>query len=104
MFSGVLLKVGYDVFDYAPLFTYVKTKLMRKEHEGADVPMVAHVDMLFIIGTTVVTILVNLNIAVAAFTGGFYLARLFRLKIPDMPTPNQVKNANEIADADMVKA
>jgi len=100
VFSGVLLKVGYDVFDYAPLFTYIKTKLMGKEHTSGDVPTVAHVDMLFIVGTTVVTILVNLNIAVAAFTGAFYLAKLLKINIPDMPIPNQVKKLNQIADVE----
>merc|ERR1712226_885277 len=76
VFSGVLLKVGHDVFDYEPIFNYIKCTVLRKAHPGGNSPVVSHLDVLFIIGTTVVTIVVNLNIAVAFFTVAFYLARL----------------------------
>merc|ERR1712146_467829 len=79
VFSGVLLKVGHDVFDYVPVIMYIKCTLLRKAHPGGAAPVVAHLDFLFILGTTMVTIYVNLNVAVASFTGVFYLAKLLKV-------------------------
>jgi SulP family sulfate permease len=92
VFSGVLLKVGYDVFDYAPIAAFVKHTVLRQAHPGGDVPVVSIIDMIFIIGTTLVTIFVNLNIAVVSFTVAFYLGRLVRIPIPDMPLLEEEKN------------
>merc|ERR1712072_633440 len=99
VFSGVLLKVGHDVFDYEPVFNYVKCTILRKAHPGGNSPVVSHLDVLFIVGTTVVTIVVNLNIAVASFTVAFYLARLVKINVPDMPTSDRLKEMNETEDA-----
>merc|ERR1712072_1502218 len=104
VFSGVLLKVGHDVFDYEPVFNYVKCTLMRQAHPGGNSPVVSHLDALFILGTTVVTILVNLNIAVASFTVAFYLARLVKINVPAMPTADKLKQMNETEDAKQVQA
>lgn len=104
VFSGILLKVGHDVFDYEPVFNYVKCTLLRKAHPGGNSPVVSHLDMLFIIGTTVVTIVVNLNIAVASFTVAFYLARLAKINVPDMPTADKLKEMNENENAKQVLA
>jgi SulP family sulfate permease len=95
VFSGVLLKVGHDVFDYEPIFNYIKCTVLRKAHPGGNSPVVSHLDVLFILGTTVVTIVVNLNIAVASFTVAFYLARLAKINVPDMPTADKLKEADE---------
>jgi len=92
VFSGVLLKVGYDVFDYAPIASFVKYTALGGSHPGGDVPVVSPVDMLFILGTTLVTIFVNLNIAVVSFTIAFYLGRLVRIPIPDMPLMEEEKD------------
>lgn len=81
VFSGVLIKVGYDVFDWQPLKIY-----FRELREGAvpnatsktTRPMVTHLNMFFILGTTLVTVLVNLNVAVIAFTALFYAIKLAR--------------------------
>jgi SulP family sulfate permease len=99
VFSGVLLKVGHDVFDYEPVFNYVKCTILRKAHPGGNSPVVSHLDVLFILGTTVVTIVVNLNIAVASFTVAFYLARLVKINVPDMPTADKLKEMNENDEA-----
>merc|ERR1712046_46515 len=104
VFSGVLLKVGHDVFDYEPVFTYVKCTLLRKAHPGGSAPVVSHLDMLFIIGTTAVTIAVNLNIAVASFTVAFYLARLVKINVPDMPSADKLKQTNENENAEKALA
>jgi SulP family sulfate permease len=100
VFSGVLLKVGHDVFDYEPLTMYIKSTLLGKAHPGGSAPVVSHLDFLFILGTTLVTIYVNLNVAVASFTVAFYLARLLKVNVPDMPTADKLKAANEQAVAD----
>merc|ERR1719450_1146096 len=98
VFSGVLLKVGYDVLDWPPAWMYIKTMLLGKPHpNGANDVHVAHVDMLFIIGTTLVTVWKSLNVAVGAFTLLFYAGR-FAVDIPDMKTTSQLKEAPE-ADA-----
>lgn len=99
VFSGILLKVGYDVLDWPPAWTYIKTMLMKKPHpNGPNDVHVAHVDMLFVIGTTLVTVFVNLNVAVAAFTLLFFLGRLV-MDIPDMKTTSELK---EVAEVDAV--
>merc|ERR1711934_486673 len=98
VFSGVLLKVGYDVLDWPPAWTYIKTMLLKRPHpNGPNDVHVAHIDMLFIIGTTLVTVFVNRNVAVAAFTLLFYVGRL-AVEIPDMKTTSQLKETPE-ADA-----
>merc|ERR1711988_373608 len=99
VFSGVLLKVGHDVFDYEPVINYVKCTLLRKAHPGGNSPVVSHLDMLFIVGTTVVTIAVNLNIAVVSFTVAFYLARMMKINVPDMPTADKLKEMGEAEEA-----
>merc|ERR1711896_53811 len=48
VFSGVLLKVGHDVFDYEPMFNYIKCTLLRRAHPGGNSPVVSHLDALFI--------------------------------------------------------
>jgi len=104
VFSGVLLKVGHDVFDYEPMFNYVKCTIMGKAHPGGNSPVVSHLDVLFIIGTTVVTIAVNLNVAVASFTVAFYLARMMKINVPDMPTADKLKEISEAEDANQALA
>jgi len=99
VFSGVLLKVGHDVFDYEPVFNYLRCTLMGRAHPGGNSPVVSHLDVLFILGTTIVTITVNLNIAVASFTVAFYLARTVKINVPDMPTADKLKEMSESEDA-----
>ncbi len=72
--AGVLLKVGIDVFDWHPVVEY--WQWLRGKWSSADHPVtedVEHIEMLFIIGTTLVTVMVNLNVAVIAFTLMFYM-------------------------------
>lgn len=81
VFSGILFKVGYDVFDWLPVRLYCK-ELCRDWHELAhnffsrhdDQPIfVTNRELLIIAGTTVVTIVWDLNLAVGLFTLLFYL-------------------------------
>lgn len=81
VFAGILLKVGYDVFDWLPVRLYFK-ELYRgtnallhnffSRHDD-DPIYVTNSEMLMIVGTTVVTVFFDLNIAVALFTILFYL-------------------------------
>merc|ERR1711904_312572 len=96
--------VCVDVFDYEPVFNYIKCTLMGKPHPGGNSPVVSHLDVLFILGTTVVTIAVNLNIAVASFTVAFYLARLMKINVPDMPTADKLKEVGEAEEANQALA
>lgn len=80
VFVGVLIKVGYDVFDFKPLQIYL-AEFMRMRHEllhnffydHADEKIfVTNREVLMIIGTASITVFVNLNVAVIAFTLFFY--------------------------------
>ena len=80
VFSGILFKVGYDVFDWGPTVAWVK-RLFAKPAIGTL--KMTHMDMFFIGGTTAVTLVKDLNTAVIAFTALFYLVRLY-FHIPDL--------------------
>ena len=66
VFSGILLKVGYDVFDWKPVGDFLFQTHLRSVRLGA---------ILFITGTTIITVLVNLSAAVIFFTVLYYLVR-----------------------------
>jgi len=88
VFSGVLLKVGYDVMDWPPLAAAVRRALGRTPPFTAVVRHVAWIDMVFVLGTTVVTIAVNLNVAVLTFLVLFYVLRkLAKVEVPDFARP-----------------
>lgn len=81
VFAGVLLKVGYDVFDWQPMRIYFKEitrepmKLVHNffsRHDDEPI-FVTNREMMVIAGTAVITVLWNLNAAVALFTLIFYL-------------------------------
>jgi SulP family sulfate permease len=91
VFGGILFKVGYDVFDRLPLRLYLK-ELFRDPsvvlHEffsrHDDEPIfVTNREILIIAGTTVVTVLWDLNLAVVLFTAIFYAHnKIFNKKNP----------------------
>ena len=84
VFTGVLIKVGYDVFDWTPVRIYVDEQLGRETGPPAPGdPLVPHFDMFFIAGTTLVTVLVNLNVAVVSFCVLFYVMMRFTT-VPDL--------------------
>ena len=81
VFVGVLLKVGYDVFDFKPLRLYCKEVatdrvalfedfFSRKDDEKI---YVTNREMIMILGTAGVTVVFDLNVAVAGFSALFYL-------------------------------
>lgn len=80
VFAGVLMKVGYDVFDWQPLRLYFKEltreplKLLHNffsRHDDEPI-YVTNREMMIILGTAVITVLWNLNASVAFFTALFY--------------------------------
>ncbi len=81
VFVGVLLKVGYDVFDWLPLKIWCsQVRILRAEmfrhffsrHDDNPI-FVTNRELLMITGTAAVTVVVDLNIAVIGFTVLFYL-------------------------------
>lgn len=71
VFAGVLFKVGWDVFDKDALFIYIKQ--LRNQDTGKDF-RISNVEMIvFIGGTTLITVVKDLNIAVGTFTLLFFL-------------------------------
>lgn len=81
VFVGILFKVGYDVFDFLPIRLYLSEMLKGKvrvtenifrRHEGESI-FVTNIEMLFIIGTILVTVMVNLNVAVIGLTLLFFV-------------------------------
>jgi SulP family sulfate permease len=71
VFIGVLLKAGLDVCDKDFLAAYLKRRWYSNR--------VRNMQFLFVLYTTIVTIVVDLNIAVVTGTILFYLARRFRI-------------------------
>ena len=81
VFVGVLLKVGYDVFDFMPLRLYLKqlvSKCSRQwrdffsRHDDLEI-FVTNREALMVGGTALATVWFDLNMAVGGFTLLFYL-------------------------------
>lgn len=71
VFAGVLFKVGWDVFDKDSVIIYINQ--LRKINTGKTY-VITNIEMfLFIGGTTLVTVVKNLNVAVGVFTVLFIL-------------------------------
>ena len=75
VFAGILFKVGYDVFDLETLLAYLG-RFFTRASTDPDAIFVAHKEMLMIAGTTLVTVLWDLNTAVGIFTLLFYLLNI----------------------------
>lgn len=82
VFAGILFKVGYDVFDLETLMAYLR-RFFGQHPSEPEAIFVAHKEILFIAGTTLVTVLWNLNTAVGVFTLLFYLIN--KLAQPNNP-------------------
>merc|ERR1711959_308903 len=90
VFSGILIKVGYDVFDWTPFFIYLQTQIARKEHPAVgdqtreDDPLVSHMNFFFILGASIVTVVFGLNQAVGVFTLLYWLVHKLVTPVPDL--------------------
>ncbi|MCJ8330345.1 MAG: SulP family inorganic anion transporter [Lentisphaeria bacterium] len=91
VFAGLLIKVGYDVFDWEPFWKYLSQhfKIGQNISDGFKTSyLVTHMDMFFIVGTSLVTALYSLNIAVIVFTLLFYIFKRFTT-VPDLKGPEK---------------
>ncbi len=85
VFTGVLIKIGYDVFDFQPLKIY-----LQRFTSGKSMPAlihVTHMEVILIAGVTLTTVLYDLNSAVIGFTILIYLLNRFVFvsqPIPDL--------------------
>jgi len=94
VFMGILFKVGYDVLDLLPFKIYIK-QIIHYENKPKELsarikrkmknllkekPFVTNREILFIIGTTIVTVLTNLIIAVLVFSVLFIFLNKFIFK------------------------
>jgi SulP family sulfate permease len=77
VFTGVLIKVGYDVFDWEPVIVYLKNlrsgRALPSPSQAYGLSVVRHAEIAMIAGTTLVTIVLDLNVAVIGFSLLFYL-------------------------------
>ncbi len=81
VFVGVLIKVGYDVFDFKPLRLYCRQivhhrgKMFRNffSRQDDEPIFVTNRELMMIVGTILVTVLFDLNLAVGGFTLLYYL-------------------------------
>lgn len=69
VFVGVLLKAGIDVFDFKFPAYYIRHKWYRGRNRNAQLALIVY--------TTVITIVVNLNVAVISGTIIYYLANKY---------------------------
>ncbi len=72
VFAGILIKAGYDVCDITTIFVYVRRVVSPLRRKTKSM-YVSHIEIALVGGTTVVTVLVDLNAAVAIFTVIFYV-------------------------------
>lgn len=70
VFSGILLKVGFDIFDWMPFRIYAAQCLRRKRH---TLKTVSHTEILFVVATMLTTLIFDLNAAVIVLTALFYI-------------------------------
>lgn len=70
VFVGILLKVGYDVFDLIPILLYFKNTVLAKGKKR-----VKNREMAVISGTAFVTAFIDLIVAVGFFTGLYMLLK-----------------------------
>jgi SulP family sulfate permease len=90
VFTGVLLKVGYDVMDWGPIVAWIKG--LTGKPTGMRV---SHPQMGIIGGVTATTVFVNLNVAVIAFTVGYHVLRRIGRRIPDLDQPLEFHDGAE---------
>ncbi len=71
VFAGILIKVGYDVFDFKPIWAYLRT--LRRKARKRPTKILGHKEMTILSGTALITAFLDLILAVGIFTLGFHL-------------------------------
>jgi SulP family sulfate permease len=108
VFVGVLIKVGYDVFDWLPVRLYIREMqrgpalLFKKffSNHPKDKIYVTNREMIMILGTSLFTVFFDLNFAVAVFTVLFYLHNNVFVKHNPMRDLNPVTETELFRDED----
>ena len=77
VFIGILIKVGFDVFDFEPIKLYFNNSGMLAQKQADQKICVTTLEMLLIGSTALITILIDLNIAVISMTILFHLLNKF---------------------------
>ena len=94
VFGAVLLKVGFDVIDWRPFRMYIDQHLRGAEPAPVDPepfgwdfrePLIGHLEIAVITATALITVLVDLNVAVFAFTILVFAFRVFHLVVDIEP-------------------
>lgn len=81
VFAGILLKVGYDVFDWQPLILYLKQwKSARQTHHHP----IAHEELIIILLTATITAVWNVMVAVCLSTALFVLLKRSKRNVHDL--------------------
>jgi SulP family sulfate permease len=73
VFSGILIKIGYDVFDWKPFVLFFKQKNHPTMKRYANKHNISHVEIMIIIITAVLIITSNMIIAVIASSILFHM-------------------------------
>ncbi|OFZ62050.1 MAG: hypothetical protein A3D92_21375 [Bacteroidetes bacterium RIFCSPHIGHO2_02_FULL_44_7] len=94
VFVGILLKAGLDVLDRDFVMSYVKNYWHKDRKRN--------VQLIFITYTTLVTVLVNLNVAVITGTLAFYLLKRF-VEITDSEADFSEVHAEELLGTPVAK-
>ena len=68
-----MIKVGFDVFDFEPIKLYFNNSGMLAQKQADQKIRVTTLEMLLIGSTALITILIDLNIAVISMTILFHL-------------------------------
>ncbi len=97
VFSGILIKVGYDVFDWDPIIIYFRQLKHRTFPPSVTFitphGSISHLEMLFVLGTMVVTLFCDLNTAVIAYTALFHILTKIHKDQPGALDPPQETQA-----------
>ncbi|MCI5060635.1 MAG: SulP family inorganic anion transporter [Alphaproteobacteria bacterium] len=75
VFIGILIKVGFDVFDVKPFGAYART--LRRSYLNKKTKILGHREMGFLSGTALITAFIDLILAVGAFTLSFIFYNRF---------------------------
>ena len=81
VFAGILLKVGYDVFDWQPFILYCKQRQVLHFKKRSTI---ANEEMLIIILTAVGTVVWNIMVSVCVFTAVFYVLKKHNRHLHDL--------------------
>ena len=87
VFVGVLFKAGLDVIDRDYINAYIKNKWKANKNRN--------IQLFFIVYSTIITVIIDLNVAVISGTIFFYLAKKY-FKISDAEDSYEIVDSEDI--------